>query len=200
MASSAHFYLNWAKERIDEMDAVLASLESKAAQVATESRAAAEKTLTDLRARRDAFFDDMKKEAEASEATWMQAKARLEAEWDGFETEVKKYVEGVGQQLKQQHTTFQDVAAAQLKAWRQAADSIQAASADFAADRRAKIEASVQQMKADASVAEANFQNLTKAGTESWRALNAALAESRAAFDRANQTAWDAFKSARSGM
>ena len=31
--SSIHFYLNWAKERIDEMDATLASLESKASEV-----------------------------------------------------------------------------------------------------------------------------------------------------------------------
>ena len=31
--SSMHFYLNWAKERIDEMDAALASLEAKAGQV-----------------------------------------------------------------------------------------------------------------------------------------------------------------------
>ena len=30
--SRMHFYLNWAKERIDEMDAVLASLEIKAGQ------------------------------------------------------------------------------------------------------------------------------------------------------------------------
>ena len=29
--SSMHFYLNWAKERIDEMDAALASLEPKRA-------------------------------------------------------------------------------------------------------------------------------------------------------------------------
>jgi hypothetical protein len=35
-----------------------------------------------------------------------------------------------------------------------------------------------------------------RAGTESWAALTSALAESRAAFDRANQVAWDAFKRA----
>lgn len=36
MASSAHYYyLNWAKERIDEMDAVLTSLEGKATQIAS---------------------------------------------------------------------------------------------------------------------------------------------------------------------
>ena len=31
--SSMHIYLNWTKERIDEMDATLASLEAKASQV-----------------------------------------------------------------------------------------------------------------------------------------------------------------------
>ncbi len=31
--SSMHSYLNWSKERIDEMDAILASLEAKAGQV-----------------------------------------------------------------------------------------------------------------------------------------------------------------------
>jgi hypothetical protein len=58
------------------------------------------------------------------------------------------------------------------------------------------IDAALRRMKADASEAEANLQKLTHAGTESWAALTGALAESRAAFDRANQSAWDAFKRA----
>ena len=120
MASGTHFYLNWAKERIDEMDAVLTSLESKANEVAAESRSAAEKTIAELRDKRNTFFDDMKKQAETSEGAWLQAKARLESEWESFQADARKYVEGVGQQLKQQQTTFQDVAAAQqvLGDWR----------------------------------------------------------------------------------
>ena len=31
--SAVYFYLNWAKERIDEMDAILASLEANVAEV-----------------------------------------------------------------------------------------------------------------------------------------------------------------------
>ena len=62
--------------------------------------------------------------------------------------------------------------------------------------RRSGIDAAVTRMKADASKAEANLQELNRAGTESWAALNGALAESRAAFDRANQAAWDALKRA----
>ena len=198
MASNLHFYLNWAKERIDEMDAVLTSLQSRAAQVSADSRAAADQLVADLRSKRDAFQNDLRRQAEAGEAAWAQSRAKLESDWSAFQADVKKYVEDFGQQMKQQQTTFQDIAAAQLKAWREAADRFQAAAADLAVDRRARMEATVQQMKADASAAEANFQKLAKAGTESWTALSAALTDSRAAFDRTNRTAWDAFKRATS--
>src|SRR6516165_7279453 len=126
MASNAHFYLNWAKERIDEMDAVLTSLQSRAAQVSADSRAAADQLVADLRSKRDAFQNDLRRQAEAGEAAWAQSRAKLESDWSAFQADVKKYVEDFGQQMKQQQTTFQDIAAAQLKAWREAADRFQA--------------------------------------------------------------------------
>ena len=52
-------------------------------------------------------------------------------------------------------------------------------------------------MKDDADAAQAKLDKLSRAGTESWSALNTALGETRAAFDRANQTAQDAFNRAR---
>ena len=51
-------------------------------------------------------------------------------------------------------------------------------------------------MKADAKAAEQKLAKLTEAGTKSWSALTAALAETRGNFDRANQAARDAFKRA----
>lgn len=199
MGSGAQFYLNWANERIDEMDAVLGLLESRITQIATESRAAAKKIIADLRAKREAFSSDLKKQGEASESAWLQAKQELESQWDSFQAVARKYVEYFGQKLNLQQATFDEVAAAQLKAWRGAAEKIQAASAEFAADRRAKVEIAVQQMKAAASVTEAKVQKFVKAGSGSWTALHATLADSRLAFDRANQTAWNAFKRASPG-
>jgi hypothetical protein len=196
MASSAHFYLNWAKERIDEMDAVLTSLEGKSAQVTASARAAAEKIVAVLRTRRDAFLSEMQQLAGASESAWVEAKTRLEGDWTIFQVDVKKYVEEFSQMQEQQKATFEGAAAAQLKAWRQAADRIQGEAATFAADRRAAIDTAVQQMRADATAAEANFQKVAMAGSQSWTALTTALTESRAAFDWANQVAWDAFKRA----
>jgi hypothetical protein len=194
--SSMHFYLNWAKERIDEMDAAVASLESKANQVRADSKVKANQLIADLQKRRDEFQGAVKKHAEASHAAWERTKVQLESQWNGFEAQVKTYIDSIGKQVEQQQTTFRDVAAAQVKAWREAADTIQDTATKFAAERRANIDAAVNQMKADASEAEARLQKLTRAGSESWTALSAALAESRKAFDRANQAAWDAFKRA----
>src|SRR5262249_606060 len=120
------------------------------------------------------------------------------AHWSEFEAHVKTYIETVGKQIEQQHTTFRNVAAAQMKAWREAADSLNDSAAKASAARRADIEAAVKQMKASACEAEARMKKLEQSGKESWQALSGALAESRKAFDRANQAAWDAFKRATS--
>jgi len=194
--SSMHFYLNWAKERIDEMDAVLASVEANASKMQADSRKQADQFIVDLRKKRAEFQDAIKKQADAGETAWQGAKSQMENSWKGFEAEFKKYVETFGKQVEQQQATFQGVAAAQMKAWRDAAEKIHTAAAGLAADRRTDIDAALRQMKADASEVEANLQRLTRVGYESWGALGGALAESRAAFDRANQVAWDAFKRA----
>jgi hypothetical protein len=97
--SSAHFYLNWAKERIDEMDATLASLEAKASQVQADSKVKANQLIADLQKRRDQFQATVKKQAEAGEAAWERTKTQLESNWSDFETQVKTYIETVGKQV-----------------------------------------------------------------------------------------------------
>ena len=52
--------------------------------------------------KRDEFLDNMKKHADVSEGTWAQAKAKLETEWNGFQTDVKTYVSGFRKELAQQ--------------------------------------------------------------------------------------------------
>jgi hypothetical protein len=194
--SSMHFYLNWTKERIDEMDATLASLEGNASQVQAEFKVKANQLIADLKKRRDEFQVAVKKQAETGEVTWERTKAQLESQWNAFEAQVKSYINTVGKHIEQQQATFRDVAAAQVKAWREAADKFHDAATKLADERRADIDAAVNQMKVDASEAEARLQKLKQAGSESWAALSVALAESRKAFDRANQAALDALKRA----
>jgi hypothetical protein len=194
--SSMHSYLNWAKQRIDEMDATLASLEAKAGQVQADSKVKANQLIVDLKKQRDEFQASVNKQAKATEAAWESNKAQLDSQWKAFEVQVRTYIDTVAKQLPQQQALFRDVAAAQVKTWREAANAIQDAATKFAAGRRADVDAAVTKMKADATEAEARLKKLNQAGTESWAALSAALAESRKTFDRANQAAWDAVKRA----
>jgi hypothetical protein len=194
--SSMHIYLNWTKQRLDEMDATLASLEAKAGQLKADVKAKSDQLIADLKKRRAEFQAKAKAQAEAGEASWQATKTQLESQWNAFEAQVKTYFETVGSQVEQQQATFRDIAAAQVKAWREGADKFHDAATRFAAEKRANLDAAVKQMKADAAEAEARLQKLKQAGSESWTALGGALAESRKAFDQANQKASDAFKRA----
>ena len=194
--SSIHVYLNWTKERIDEMDAALASLEGKASQVKADAKAKAEQLVADLKKHRDDFHAKVKAQGQADEAAWQRTKTQLESDWRDFQVQVKTYFETVGRQIEQQQATFRDVATAQVKAWREAADKLRDEGAKLAAAGRADVDAAVERMKAEAVEAETRLQKLKQAGTDSWTVLSAALEESRKAFDRANQEVLNAFKRA----
>lgn len=153
--SSLHAYLNWAKERIDEMDAALASFEAKAGEAKADLKPKVDQLIVDLKKRRDEFHAALKTQAEVGEAAWARAEADMEAQWNGFEAQVKTYFDTVGKQIEQQQVTFKDVAAAQAKAWCEAADKLHDAASKIAAGRRADVEAALKQMKSDASEADA---------------------------------------------
>jgi hypothetical protein len=194
--SSVHLYVNWPKERLDEMDATLASLEAKASQLKADAKAKGDECISDLKKRRNEFQAKAKAQVEASEAAWQAAKMQLEAQWSDFEARVKTYFETVGKQIEQQQSTSREVAAAQVKAWREAADKFHDAATKMATEKGANVDTAIKQMKADAAETDARLQSLKQAGSESWTGLSGALAESRKAFDQANQKAWDAFKRA----
>src|SRR5439155_1532559 len=82
----------------------------------------------------------------------------------------------LAKQVDQQKATFHSAAAAQVKAWREAAEKFQSEATKIVAARRTDLDAAVKQMKADAAEAEARLQKLKQAGSESWAGLSAALA------------------------
>ena len=139
--SSMHFYLNSAKERIDEMDAALASFEVKATEAKAESKVKAEQLIVDLKKRRDEFQAHLKTQAEAGEAAWARTKPDLEEHWIGFEAQMKTYFESAGKQIEQQQATFKDIAAAQGKAWHEAANRFREAAGKAAGARTTDLDA-----------------------------------------------------------
>ena len=157
--NNTQFFLNWAKERVSEMDAPLASLESKIGELRAESRAAANEFIANLRTQRDAFRVSVEKQTQMGDIGWVRTKARLENDWASFESRVTQYVENIGRQVGQQQATFELLVAAQLKVWRETAEEIHIAAGQFTADRQRDIDATVERMKEDATAAEEKRQN-----------------------------------------
>ncbi len=193
-----HSYLNWAKQRIDEMDAALTSIEAGAAKAMAESRVKADQTIAELKKCRSEFAAAAKKQAEEGEAAVQRTKAQMDGQWTAFQSQLDKYFETVGRQIEQQQAAFGDIAAAQVKAWREAAEKLKGEAAKTAAAKRAEADAAVERMKAGAAEAERHLQDLKSVAGQSWSAFSAALLQSRKNFEQANEAAWDAVKRAAS--
>ena len=186
-------FFNWAKVRLDEIDATLTAWEAAVAKLQGEARAKAETALANMRAKRDAFRETIRKESEQIETDWNREKAAREADWKSFETSAQKFIDDATTEVQQQKTAFRARADAQQRAWQNAIYKLQQDAAKLAAENKAKADAALKEMKADAAAAQAKLERLKGAGAESWAAYQQALADSRAAFDRANQAAHDAF-------
>lgn len=194
--SSMHAYLDWAKERLDEIDATLASLQGKAASLQADARTKAETALAGMRTARDAFRMSIKEHAQANEEAFARSKAALELQWKAFEASVENYLDATGKQLKEHEALFRVQADAQRKAWQEVMDKLNKNAMGFAADRRRDIDTAMTRMKADAGTAKTKLDKLNAAGGESWAAMKSALEETRAAMDRASQAVHDAIKRA----
>ncbi len=192
--SIVHSYLDWAKERLDEIDATLSSFQQNAAKLQADVRGKAEKAMADMQAARDDFRKSVKEQGKISESTVAGSKKALEAQWTAFESGALAYLNATGQQAKEQEAAFRARADAQRKAWQEAIDKLHKSAVSFAADRRNEIETAVTHMKAEADAAKTRLDKLNKAGDESWTAMKAALTETRNALDKANQAVHESIK------
>ena len=124
--SNIHFYVNWAKERLDEMEATLTSLEGKAGEVQAEARDKADKVLASLQKKRDEFRDTIQRTADTNEAAWITPRPSWKSKMGVVQTEVLKYVDSFGKQVEQQQALYKSpgrraterLARSRRRAWR----------------------------------------------------------------------------------
>ncbi len=190
---TAHPHLAWAMWGLDEMEATVASIESRLhgrADVHPEAHSA----VAEMRSARDAFRTSIEEHAHADETAFARTKATLEGQWAVFEDSVKDYLQTVGKQVTEQETVFRARADAQNKAWQHAIDKLHESAANLAADSRGDLEAAVKRLEAEANAAKARLDRLNQAEDASWEAMKSALMETRATLGRTHQAVLDAFK------
>ncbi len=162
--SKIHPFAEWAKSRLDEMDAALAVFEKKATDVKDDTREKAGTALADMEKHRDVFKARIKTERDSDAKAWAAANVQLETEWRGFEKNVETYWESAGDKAGAYADAFKAQADAQQKAWNDNATRIKAASATFQDDRKAEVVAAIAKAEHIAKDAGAKLGNLNKAG------------------------------------
>jgi hypothetical protein len=187
---------DWAKARLDEMDATVTSLEAEAGKLSADARKNAQAVVVKMREQRDAFSNAFKKQEKTAEDAWAKTKAALESEWKGFETSLQEYFDKTREQSGHRIAVFRASAEAQRKTWEHAIEEIRKATVGLASEEKAHAEAAMKRMKADATAAKAMLDALGHAGAEAWSDYKVALTTTRAAFDSAAQAAQKAFKRA----
>ncbi len=189
-----HLFSNWAKERLDEIDATLATLQSRVNTLQADTKQQAEKTIAEIRAQQHVFQEMLKKQTEEGTANWTGLMRGLESNWASFETLVQKYLNVTWKDAQHLQETFAARAEAQRKAWQEALESLRGTANTFAAAHKKDAEEALDQLKVAAETAKAKLEIQQKAGVESWDALKTALEESRAAFDKATHKVIESFK------
>jgi dGTP triphosphohydrolase len=184
-----HPHLAWAMWGLDEIEATLASIESRL-HSRTSVSSGAESALVDMRIVRDAFRSSI--EEQVNQASFAPSKADLEGQWAAFEDSVQNYLETVDKQVREQETVFRARADAQSKAWLQAIDSLHQSAPRLAAEPRSDVETAVKHLESEADAAKVRLDKLNKAEDASWAAMRSALAETRTALDHAHHSVLDA--------
>jgi hypothetical protein len=176
---------------LNEIEATLASIENR-----LHSRASvhpkAESAMVDMRLARDAFRSSI--EEQLDQASLSRSKADLERQWAAFEDSVQNYLDKVDKQVTEQETVFRARADAQRTAWLQAIDNLHTSAGRLAADRRSDIETAVKHLVSEADAAKVKLDQLNQAEGASWAAMRLALAETRAALNRAHRSVLDALE------
>lgn len=192
--SHIHTYTEWTKTRLDEMDASVAVLEAKVAELQSDARAGADAAIADMKARRDKFSAWAQQEQDMNAQAWAVTKAEREAEWASFEKAVDAYLDAAEGQTEATEKTFEARVSAQRKAWRETAGKLKDDASTFQADRKAEVDAAVAKLEKGAITAGDQLKKLNTVGGTSWAALRTALTDSRHAFDKAFDEAQAAFK------
>jgi hypothetical protein len=197
----AHAAIEWARERLLEIDATVATLEEDADRLRDDASKRADETIAKLRATRNAYgakFDAVLADGrQQTEAMVADARVALEAQWSEFERDLERYLTTINSEIALRRQVFQARAKAAEAYWRQRIADLKAQTASAAAERRAALEARIAALQLEAEAAKARLARLQVAGGQAWSALRDGLAEARGVFDNTYEAVRAAIERAR---
>ncbi|MBU1213519.1 MAG: hypothetical protein KJ587_19980 [Alphaproteobacteria bacterium] len=183
-----HTTIDWAQERLSEIDATIAILEERASELDRDARAKAEAMIAELRATRDAYQAEFEKAIaegkEQADAKLEDARAILDETLNDFERGIDAYLETANSEVTLRQEVFKIRLEAQRRYWQLRIAELQESGDKMVGERRAAIDARIAELQAQVAETSARLEELRQVSGEAWAVFRNALSEARELFDR----------------
>lgn len=195
--SRAHQEVEWAKQKLDEIDATLVALEQTVGDVNASARQHADQALAQLKAARDAAhkrYDKLRANVDAARKGADNAYEDFKAEWADVELAFESFVATTRVQMDVARKAVAARAEAQRQSWERAVAAIQAAASDAVNEGQREFHTAIERLSAARRKMEAKAGDAASARDETWSAIKEGIDEARAAHGRAWKRIRDAFE------
>jgi hypothetical protein len=185
---SGHADLEWAKQKLDEIDATLEALGGSVETLKKDARTEADRAIAWIRTARDAFkakVDAVWPDAAATKALADDTYASLEAKWAEVELAFQEdFLAAAAGQVNVVKKALKARAEARRQSWQSSLQAIRAASADAIEHAHSEAYAALRRLAAETAKAEARLGQVSAAGDESWTAIKGGLKEAISVYER----------------
>lgn len=179
---SAHQTVAWARQRLDEVDAIITSLESSAQQLrekAGDDVQAALARLQQSRAAIQGYSDSLRDEADVARQHTSETLVKIEAEWLEVESTFQSFLSTTRDHAETVRNVLAARAAAQRKSWENTLRGFGEQAQETAEKARKDFDDVYRRLSSEVEKVQARIGDARGAGDESWKALKAGLAEVR---------------------
>ncbi|WP_456388280.1 sll1863 family stress response protein [Profundibacter sp.] len=191
--SETHEAISWAKQRLDDLDTMIAQVEKSADKLKDDARAKADAALARLQASRDkvnASYDQLLAETDAMKD---DARKTLETEWIEVESAFQAFLTAAKDQAETVRTVIQARADAQRKYWEKSIADLRAQAESNVEKARGELDDALKRLSDETEKFQSRIGEVKDAGDESWKAVKAGLADAKAAHDRTIEKIRNAF-------
>ncbi|WP_449103130.1 hypothetical protein [Pseudomonas extremaustralis] len=194
--SYAHETVAWAKQRLDDVDAIISEAEKNAEKLREDARKDADAALVRLQASRAKlrkYYDALRAEANTVKRGASETQDALEAEWVEVESAFQSFLSAASDQAETVRSVVVARAQAQRQSWEVSLKNLRDQAVDTVEKARGELDAAIKRLTDETEKFQVRIGEAKDAGDESWNAVKNELADARVIHDRTIQKIKEAF-------
>ncbi|ABS70127.1 conserved hypothetical protein (plasmid) [Xanthobacter versatilis] len=185
--SSAHETIAWAKQRLDEVDAMVAQTEKAAGELQQAARGNADLALSRLRDSQAKLKEQvalLQAQADETKGAVLMAQKAVEEEWVEVESAFQAFLASAGEQSDVVRKAISARVEAQRKSFERALNGLKAQAETAVEKASIEFDTAMTRLSEEAEKAKVKLGQAPSAGEETWEAIKAGIAETKAVHEK----------------